>query len=158
MQNSPDTKRSKLNPEAPAFNGSDSSPPPSPPTPTLNPPPGTRFVLAWDIEKSGPRTDKHSMLAVGAVVVRVHDDKLMSSIRIIFKMEEGHDFSETCRKEYWYDWKRFPMNQKMLECIEKEGVDPKQGIQQFANWLDRQEHTYSDSGTRPQSRSGFWGE
>lgn len=138
-------KRSKLNPEAPEFsNGADADAVTTVAS-TFSPPPGTRFVLAWDIEKSGPRTDKHSMLAIGAVVVRVHDDKLMSSIRIFFKMEPGHGFSDVCRKEYWYDWERFPMNKTVLERIEQEGVDPKQGIQQFADWLDQQEQTYSES-------------
>lgn len=139
----PESKRSKLNPEAPAFaskNGKGAGRADS------MPPPGTRFVLSWDIEKSGPRTDKHSMLAIGGVVVRVHDNKLMDSIRIFMKMEKGHGFSDVCRKEYWYDWDRFPMNQEILELVEEKGVEPKEGIQQFADWLDQQERTYSESG------------
>ena len=110
------------------------------------PPPGIQYVLAWDIEKSGPRTDLHSMLALGAVVLRVCDDRVMSEFVVYIKMQPGHSFSEVCRKEYWYDWDRFPMNQVVLQRIEERGVDPKKGIQMFANWLDRQELTYTEAG------------
>jgi len=103
---------------------------------------GIRYVLAWDIEKSGPRTDKHSMLAIGAVVLRVRDDKRLAEIRLFMKMEEGHDFSECCRKEYWYNWAQFPNNKRVLELIEKEGVHPREGIAKIAAWLDHQERTY----------------
>jgi len=104
--------------------------------------PGIHFVLAWDIEKSGPRTDRHSMLAVGGTVLRVHDDKEMSTIRVFMKMEEGHDFSECCRKEYWYNWKDYPTNEHVLKLIEREGVSPAKGIASFATWLDTQEAQY----------------
>lgn len=103
---------------------------------------GTRFVLAWDIEKSGPRTDKHSMLAIGAVVLRVSNDKCLAKIRLFMKMEEGHDFSDICRQEYWYNWDKFPNNKHVLELIKKQGVSPREGIAKFAAWLDHQEKTY----------------
>lgn len=175
-------KRSKLNPEAPAFvNGN--SPQGSPPSPQSSPvampsfpvaatidfpspqeayrrlfgmilpgggfddpPPGTQYVLAWDIEKSGPRTDKHSMLALGAVVVRVLDDRVMAKFRVFMKMEEGHDFSKHCREDYWYNWDRFPMNRKVLDWIAKKGVDPQVGTKLFADWLDKQERKYTALG------------
>lgn len=103
---------------------------------------GTEYVLAWDIEKSGPRTDKHSMLAIGAVVLRVEDDERLAEIRLFMKMEEGHDFSEICREEYWFNWDKFPNNKKVLELIEKEGVHPREGITKFAAWLDSQESRF----------------
>lgn len=108
--------------------------------------PGTNYVLPWDIEKSGPRTDKHSMLALGGAVIRVFDDKIMARFRVFMRMEEGHDFSEHCRSDYWYNWARFPTNKLVLERIEKEGVAAKDGIQAFATWLDRQERAYTKQG------------
>jgi hypothetical protein len=103
------------------------------------PPTSTQYVLAWDIEKSGPRTDKHSMLAIGACVLQVRDGKLVSTFRVFMRMEPGHDFSEVCRQEYWFNWEKFPMNKEVLQKIEAEGVDAKEGIHQFAAWLDKQE-------------------
>jgi len=104
----------------------------------------TEYVLAWDIEKSGPRTDKHSMLALGAVLVRVADDYVPpdGEFRVFIEMEEGHDFSEVCRREYWYNWKDFPNNKNVLKAIKAHGAQPAVAIRQFADWLDRQERTY----------------
>lgn len=103
----------------------------------------TEYVLAWDIEKSGPRTDKHSMLAIGAVVVRVIDDQEVSKFRVFMKMEEGHDFSEHCRADYWYNFEKNPNNKRVLKLIETEGIPPSDGIRKFADWLDEQERTYT---------------
>lgn len=104
----------------------------------------TEYVLAWDIEKSGPRTDKHSMLALGAVVVRVADNYVPpgGEFRVFIEMEKGHDFSEVCRRDYWYNWKDFPMNENVLKAIKTHGLEPADAIRQFADWLDTQERTY----------------
>ena len=141
---------SNLNPFAPAFHAS--------PEPELEP--GreeavpaqielpsvshTEWVLAWDIEKSGPRTDKHSMLALGAVVVRVADDWVPpdGEFRVFMKMEQGHDYSAVCRREYWYNWDDYPNNRNVLKAIDMFGMDPAEGIRQFAEWLDAQERKY----------------
>ena len=139
MLTTPPKKRSSLNPTAAAFKN-DETPLPS------TPPPGTQFVLSWDTERSGPRTDMHSLLGIGAVVMRVKDKEIMAKFRELMKLEDGHVFGPITQKEYWLNWQKFPMNKQILAEIDKNGVSATIGIQRFAAWLDVQERTYTEAG------------
>lgn len=105
-------------------------------------------VLAFDIEKTGQRTDQHSMVALGGCVVRVRDSKVMSSFLCFMKLEPGHRYDPLCKSEYWDNWIKFPMNRVVLERIANEGVAPEVGIRDFAAWLDSQERHYEERGEK----------
>lgn len=105
-------------------------------------------VLAFDIEKTGQRTDQHSMVALGGCVVRVRDSKVMSSFLCFMKLEPGHRYDPFCKRDYWDNWAKFPMNRVVLERIESEGVAPQVGIRDFAAWLDAQERHYEERGEK----------
>lgn len=130
---------SPLDPTAPAFQCSSTSTSSSPRKDGLK---GWEHALAFDVETTGPVYALHSMVAIGGVVMRVVDKTVLSQIRIIMRIEKGHGFSARCKRVYWNNWKKYPVNQRLLREIKKEGGEPKKGIQRFAKWLDQQEETW----------------
>lgn len=120
----------------------------SPPSSSSSPSSAIEYVLAFDVEKTGQRTDRHSMVALGACVVRVRDLAVVSSFLCFMKIEKGHGFEALCRDEYWYNWVKFPMNKVVLDRIEGEGVSPQVGIRDFATWLDARERHHEARGER----------
>lgn len=114
-------------------------------TPIANATPGrypVDYVLAFDIEKTGERTDKNSMVAIGGCVIGVETLEVVSRFLCFMKVEPGHGFSPLCKKEYWDNWVKFPMNEIVLKSIDKQGVDPRAGIHAFATWLDNHESSF----------------
>jgi len=100
---------------------------------------GWLYILAFDVESTGPVYELHSMVSIGAKVVRMMDNAIMSRFRNTISIEEGHGYSKQCESEFWDNWVDYPNNKVLKPRIEKEGIDPKKAIQDFANWVDEQE-------------------
>lgn len=102
------------------------------------------FVLSFDIEKTGESPQENSMVALGGCIVSVSNSIVLERFVVFMKLEEGHCFDPLCKREYWDNWIKFPMNKKVLWHILEEGVSPREGIRQFAEWLDKWERYFEE--------------
>lgn len=116
--------------------------------------PVTKHVMAVDVETSGDflEVPKDSdmepswLISIGAVVVCVKTDKVVSSARFSLRPEDGQGFEPKCWDQFWN--KEDPPGSgerplaKLLQKFEAEALPPKEAMQKFVDWLDEQERAY----------------
>ena len=114
----------------------------------------TKHILVVDLETSGdfievPKDSEMEpswLISIGAVVLCVETNKVVSSARFSLLPEEGQGFEPKCWDQFWN--KEDPPGSgerpllKILEEFKAEAVHPKKAMQNFVDWVDEQERTY----------------
>ena len=90
------------------------------------------FVVAFDFEAAGGIPKKHAFTQLGAVVVDLENDRVISEFNMYANMQ-WYDWEERCVKEFW---EKFPERyaQTKKEC-EQAPLGPYEVVEQFVKWV-----------------------
>ena len=113
------------------------------------------FLLCYDIEKSGARpnlalTEKQHrssqvvnyIPALGAVVKRLSDGKIMDHIFVAMKPPVSGGFSAVCKQNFWDQ----PKNTENLLKWDKNSVEYHKGLGLFRDWIYGMDRKYNKQG------------
>lgn len=115
------------------------------------------YLLCYDIEKSGARPNLglpggtvkkrtsqviNYIPALGAVVKRLSDGRIMDCIFVAMKAPEKGGFSSVCKANFWDQ----PKNAQNLEKWAKKAVGYHTGLGQFRDWIYDMDRKYNKQG------------
>lgn len=95
------------------------------------------YVLAVDIETSGPYLTKNALLSVGCSV-QDSNGKEHESFLVNIKPPEGRIFDPECKKQFW---DRHP---QAMEAVQKDAQEPHLAVAKLKSFLDKVNSSYKD--------------